>query len=473
VLARPKLRVSKNVSLYDPTMRSLTCLGFVVVLGLGCAQDPPELGESQSAIIGGELDTTHEAVVLLASKMGLCSGTIVKVDAARKVGWVLTAAHCVTDPPEAVLQGPDFAAQGKAIRYAVLDFKAHPQYSESSFARDIAVVRILGVDASTPVIPIAGAADGVVRGTPVLSIGYGRTTPSNQAPDMNTRRKRIAKTITNVSAVQLQYSLSGGGICSGDSGGPVLTTNGGEKVVGVHSTVSGDCLVDGNSVRVSSELAFINAELTRAVPAQTSCTACLNVQTSGNFECAKAERACLSDATCGALVDCYQKCVSESCRVACRAKHSGAEGKFNKVVACGCRVGCKTECTNLCPGVPKCGAAGTGACVTCGEGACCNERLAASFDDVAVLCLKDSTLAGCDASGAYKAYARCLESQCAEPCGLSPSPPEEPVPGEEPPPTTNAAVAEQSTGCSTAPRSMSFMGAFMMLFVLLRRRRLA
>jgi uncharacterized protein (TIGR03382 family) len=439
-------------------------LGLFALIGLGCAQEPPELGESQSAIIGGELDTTHEAVVVVASAMGLCSGTIVKTDPVTHVGWVLTAGHCVTMAPEAVLQGPDFAAQGKAIRYAILDYKAHPQYSASGFGHDVAVVRILGVDASTPVIPIAGAADGVVRGTPVLSVGYGRTTPANQAPDMNSRRKRIARTISNVSAVQLVYSLAGGGICQGDSGGPVLTASGGEKVVGVHSTVSGDCL---------GELAFINGELSRAVPAQTSCSACLNVQNSGNFECAKAERACVADAGCLALADCYRACTSEACRSTCRSKSPGANGKFNKVIACGCRVGCKAECelALACKGVPKCGAAGVGECVQCGEASCCSERLLASFDDVAARCLEDPAAAGCDASATFTAYNACLQKGCAEPCGLSPAP-VDPAAGEPSPAGAPSAAAQESSGCNSAgATSTTGLLSFALIALLLRRRR--
>ncbi len=63
---------------------------------------------SRQAIINGQLDTTHQAVVALIGRNSICSGTIVQTDPQRGIGWVLTAAHCVDDVPQAIIQGNDF-----------------------------------------------------------------------------------------------------------------------------------------------------------------------------------------------------------------------------------------------------------------------------------------------------------------------------------------------------------------------------
>jgi Trypsin len=465
--------------------------GFIVAtlaaLTSACATAPDEdFSLSRSAIIGGAFDTTHEAVVLLATNNSICSGTIVKVDPATRVAWVLTAAHCVVPtPPVIAVQGADYSDQSKAIRYPVLDAKAHPLYADGVFEHDVAVVRVLGADASTPMIPMVGASDGLATGRTVLSVGYGRVTPSNQAipPNAeNTKRKSISKAISLLSPTLIRYAQGGGsgGICSGDSGGPVLTTTGGEKVVGVHSYVSGDCLVEGSSMRVSGELSFINGELSKALPALKGCPRCLDTKASGNSECAQAERACLGDASCTKVLECYRPCRSLACQQACRDKFPQAAGSITKVAMCGCRKACAAECAGTldttCGSLPKCGVTATDACGQCGEGACCTERLAASFDNVGHACLRDPSGASCAANASYKAYATCLSTSCAEACS-------ETIPAlEEPPPATDPAAAgaapsdaDSGSGCATSSKTTSDRtGAVLVLgvfaFIFTRRR---
>src|SRR2546430_11092494 len=84
----------------------------VLVLVAACSSTSSPKSESTgttaSPIINGQLDTTHDAVVAIALQQGneggLCSGTIVKIDAATNIGWVLTAAHCVAISPVLVIQ---------------------------------------------------------------------------------------------------------------------------------------------------------------------------------------------------------------------------------------------------------------------------------------------------------------------------------------------------------------------------------
>src|SRR5262245_22700887 len=89
------------------------------LLGAACSSEPPSpsarLGQTQGAIINGVLDTSHPAVVALFlgssdSFEGSCSGTIVRTEAERRIGWVATAAHCVGSGVSLVVQTEDYAS---------------------------------------------------------------------------------------------------------------------------------------------------------------------------------------------------------------------------------------------------------------------------------------------------------------------------------------------------------------------------
>src|SRR5687767_12903510 len=188
---------------------SLLAIPFVAAFAVACSASPASddevTGRTSSAIINGTLDTKHPAVVAVilqqGSQGGICSGTIVKIDATRKIGWVATAAHCVDVPPVVVIGGEDFLKPG-ALHYEVLDYEADSRYgNQAGSPYDFAMVRIAGVEASSPMIPLVSGADGLAVGTPVTSVGYGRT--STQTPtkpeDENTRRWFVNKTLGQVS----------------------------------------------------------------------------------------------------------------------------------------------------------------------------------------------------------------------------------------------------------------------------------
>ena len=415
-------------------MRS-SCLGVVllaVVAACSSSSSPKkeETATTASPIINGNVDTTHQAVVALilqsASEGGLCSGTIIKTDPTTHIGWVLTAAHCVDDvPPYYALQGNDFQATSGVLKYDVLDYVADPGYDKTNVSspHDFGIVRIIGVDATTPVIPMAGANDTLAVGTNVESVGYGRTTlMSAGATDTNTLRHNVMKTVTALSSAQLGYDQADDGICSGDSGGPSLVTIGGvQMVAGVHSYVQGDC--DGKSVsgRVSYGLSFINAQLAKAAPTY-DCNLCGEIANDGNGQCAQLNAACLADTECSA----YYQCLSagKETQAACLAEHPKAEGPFNAATSCVCDRACASLCgaTPSCSKVPKCGfALPTDDCGTCTEGACCDQTLDCTADGTCYLCLKDSDAdAECATNPARQALAACVASSCGTQCGVSP-----------------------------------------------------
>ena len=338
----------------------------------GGSAEPERTAQTSSAIINGQADTTHQAVVAIVlqsgSQGGLCSGTIVKTDPVSHIGWVALAAHCVDLPPVYVLQGDDFS-QSNVLRYDVIDYKADSRYGgQVGSPYDFAVLRIAGVDASTPTIPLASASDGLAVGTSVVSVGYGRTSLiSSGAASENTVRRRVSKQLGQVGQM-IAYGMSSNGICQGDSGGPVLVGSpGSEKVVGIHSYVQGDCNGTGVSGRVSFGLSFLSDELAKAVPTE-DCDLCGKIANSGNGTCAAATRSCLADKQCGGYYECLS---SGATKASCLAKFPKAEGPFNAAANCQCTQACTTQCkgTFECIQTPKCGyKLPAGACSTCTEG---------------------------------------------------------------------------------------------------------
>jgi hypothetical protein len=394
---------------------------------------PSEPTASATApIINGVLDPNRPAVVAVLSQKngqgGACTGTIIQVDVPSKTAHVLTAAHCVDPlPPVAVIQGDDYEST-RAIRYSVLDYVAHPDYSGritggAGSAFDFAIVRIVGADATTPVLKyLAPSEDRLARGTPVVSVGYGRTTPIDEPRSENSKRYRIARTLTNVTSTMLVYSLDGGGICSGDSGGPVLVDVDGEpRVAGVHSFVSNNCKGDGYSGRVSAVDGWIRQQLGAPAPTNT-CQVCLEAARSGNSVCAQQERACSEDAQCGGLSDCLAKCDGDAaCRSECVEKFRFGVGPLISAASCTCVTACARECAGsaACADTAKCGASlSPGTCSTCAESKCCAELAAATADGVAYDCLRRGDTSGaCASNSVFNAYRSCLSTKCTSECG--------------------------------------------------------
>lgn len=418
----------------------------VVLLACGSSSSPSgadgQASRVASPIIGGSDDTTHDAVIALIAietdpttgqpLAGACTGTIVKVDATRHVGWVATAAHCVEKPPTVVFMGPDYNDKS-AIRYEILDYAADPQYSragDGTLHHDFAMVRILGVDGTTPIIPLTSSPDGLSVGTTVTSVGYGLTVGGGSD---NSVRHQITKSIAALDSFGITYSQQSTGICNGDSGGPVLLGSGSsQRVVGIHSTVSnGACTGAGNSDRVTNGLSFFSGQLAQSIPPE-DCGMCTAIATSGKSECTAYIQACQSDKDCSGFYDCVSKGGS---RTSCLAKFPKAEGPFNAAANCACTRACASKCAGSveCSSVPKCGfKLPAGDCTTCTEGACCTETLDCAADGTCYLCLKTKDAAPeCATNAKRKAMATCVASKCKTQCagtgldtGADPSVPE-------------------------------------------------
>ncbi|MBX3191251.1 MAG: S1 family peptidase [Labilithrix sp.] len=481
-------------------MRAASFALPVAAIVVGACSSAPEpsdepVGRASSAIINGQVDTTHEAVVVVVSGDGthidgLCTGTIVKVDTARNIGWVATAAHCVESAPLYVLQCADFGT-GPCLSYETVDFRFEPSYNgQVGAANDIAMIRVAGVDGSTPTIPLVTAPDGLTTGSAVVSVGYGRTSGvvSSNPNDQNTKRHSVSKTISQIqgNGALLVYNQSTSGICQGDSGGPVISSaGGGERVVGIHSFVSGSqaqiraCSGTGVSVRVTAGASFWNGELGKALPAE-DCALCQKVANSGNGQCATVLRNCIADkANCGGFLECLNKGTS---RANCLKQFPKAEGPLNAVANCTCTQACADKCAgNLdCAQVPKCGyKLPAGDCSTCLESSCCDETLDCSADGTCYVCLKTKDAAEeCAGNASRKKMATCAATKCATECagsGIETGAEPEPE-GEGTPEGGGGGTTVTTTeSCAAAPGARGGFGAFVLAGLALaagaRRRR--
>ncbi len=427
-----------------------------IALALACQSQLQEpTGSTSQAIIGGSADTTHDAVIAQLQDQGLCSGTFIKVDTTTNVGYILTAAHCVTSPPRVVIQGTSVQAPN-ALQYDVLDYKAHPSYTgavESDF--DIAVVRVAGVDATTPVIPILRPAqDNLSAGKSIVSVGFGKTSPSD-TEDLDPIRKKITLTVGNVSSTKLAFAYQNGGTCQGDSGGPVLYTIGGkEYVAGIHSYVVGGCTSGAVSGRVSAAVTFIDQELAKQPVGVKPCDQCQKNLFSGKNVCATAQRECLGDPTCAAYSECLGKCSNAACRSACDKQYPLGVGPLRAIGFCACDNGCKSLCGLSCTSAPKCGIVRSNSkCDTCLDASCCDETNFAADEGLGYQCLTTKgAFAGCSGSKTYQAVLKCQTQKCKDACSDAPAVPN--GEGEAEPPSespNNSTDQGASSGAAAAP----------------------
>lgn len=363
--------------------------GALVVVALGgCSSEASvsPLGAATSAIVGGRLDTTHQAVMYLqyqrpGSHMGVaCTGTLVATDGT--FGYLLTAAHCVVGESDAPIHGTpsEFSvAQGNDaahpdVVYRVVDFRADPLYDDTDpqhgIVYDFAVVKFTGVGPSTPKpIPMLDAAhDDLAAGTPVEIVGYGipgpGQRPTGKRMTVGNRLADVGGYVAAVSPLTIGYPEGAGigGACNGDSGGPVFATKDGiEYVAGVTSYGDRDCREFGVSGRVSAVVdQFVRPYMNGGSAAKPTCGQCQEAATSGSGACRKAVDVCVADPECLALAQCLVGCDGDdvACLDGCVKGHPKGEPTFVAVGACTCTTACASECAGdaSCAGAPEAGA---------------------------------------------------------------------------------------------------------------------
>ncbi|HEU4579829.1 MAG TPA: trypsin-like serine protease [Polyangiaceae bacterium] len=230
------------------------------------------LGHSEQAILRGQVDREHPQVLLLANQAGfLCTGTLIQVR--QQTGFLLTAAHCVTEedpgatrlPPEqfVVLAGTDF--RDSTDVFAVDEIRVHPGYDGSFAQNDIAVVRLDLGDSPPPtaIPPLSAEEDALAVNDRLLLVGYGQTEGDGE----NSLRRHVSREILDLDPQLVAYTQEDGkGTCFGDSGGPgLVSVRGQERVASVTSGgVDADERCEGGfgvGMRVSAFSAFIEGAL--------------------------------------------------------------------------------------------------------------------------------------------------------------------------------------------------------------------
>lgn len=241
----------------------------------GCSgQYTEDTGSAQHEVVGG----SQEAAYPPAGYLTTVSGGIESLCSAVQVGpnLVLTAAHCLYDfsaSPPTLLTTPWTFGRGEytdAVRVTADATTVHPSYNPSGSPRhlnDLALIRFNAAIPGGTWAEINGAALGTSCGTASASqnhtyVGYGRDTTGTEgiAPIVYADRKSATQCVTNIDASSFDATGVSGGLCWGDSGGGLFTTNQ-HSVSGVLSDFDGvfDCQIGNDMIftRLTAYKTFI------------------------------------------------------------------------------------------------------------------------------------------------------------------------------------------------------------------------
>jgi hypothetical protein len=237
----------------------------LALVAAACGAGEAEPGTARRAIVNGQPDTTHRAVVALAYYGGVfCTGTVIAPRA------VLTAGHCLAprDPTQMeAFFGDDYAAGGQSI--AVTEGFLHPDYymndQRGAPMNDVAVLT-LATDAPEAPLPWQRAPLPEMWDEAVTLVGYG-VTAAGTSDGLGVRRQ-VAQTVIAVDETFYYYNGNEDGTCQGDSGGPMLLDVGGVPVV-VAVTSFGDdtCVEFGANTRLDRFADFVAAHVAGGTPA--------------------------------------------------------------------------------------------------------------------------------------------------------------------------------------------------------------
>jgi hypothetical protein len=212
------------------TLAVLAVAPLFTVVGCGAADSPTasSIGSEDDAVVGGQAETRFAAVGFLmtgetVSDLGdpVCGATLVAPNA------IITAAHCLIDVPE-----PAIAARLANKTYRAKRVLVDPLYKVGATPLDIHDVAVVILASRVPLepLPISDAKDGEVA----LFVGYGRVTPGGQSVEAGytSERKSATQRIARESALNFWTAGVSGGLCWGDSGGPLLRADG-SAIIGV------------------------------------------------------------------------------------------------------------------------------------------------------------------------------------------------------------------------------------------------
>lgn len=204
---------------------------------------PADIVAKISTIIGGEVSVDRRATVqVLVPPNSYCSGTVIGPRA------VLTAAHCEGDVM-------DIEVDGQTIRAASI--VPHPHYTGAYPYNDLLLL-LFDQNLPGPIVDGIYSSDDSERCTELIAQGLGKS-EFNEPPTL-----RESTYSAKESAMVLHTKqASWGGICFGDSGGPLYAVVDNQlQLAGVTSTTyTQDCLVGGDHVNLRFYRDWIEANV--------------------------------------------------------------------------------------------------------------------------------------------------------------------------------------------------------------------
>jgi hypothetical protein len=201
-------------------MRKTILLAIVAaaMLAFGCETPSAWTTDRPVAVIGGELDTDHDAVVWLYGDQSgtTCNGALIDP---RLVAF---PPFCQPETGSfSVMFGDDLIDEGPEAQIMVAQVVLHPEYDPGDMTSPFLAVGVLAEDAPewvSPLTPLPASLglDQDDVGEIVTFVGHGPTSTGSGMPGAGVRR-RVEVPISSVSAGQFTADISEGGPCSGDN----------------------------------------------------------------------------------------------------------------------------------------------------------------------------------------------------------------------------------------------------------------
>jgi hypothetical protein len=273
--------------LIHPFMRIERRWWLIALVFAACGSSTEPVGLRRDTILGGVADTTTREVVGLVvstpNGTGTCSGSLIAPN------LVLTARHCIAEsqgttcanssfgtpyPAPDIMVTTDGNAIANLTSWPVADglrwfsvAQVIPYTVTSACGGDLALLRLSSaISTACPLVPRVDLP--VVANELVDAIGFGRTGPTGTSGRRFALRGGLRVCIGSCGSVigpgeWVALSTQGGGICSGDSGGPALDQVG--RVIGVAARGPSTCVSgDYESVSESAVVSWLRNHASQA-----------------------------------------------------------------------------------------------------------------------------------------------------------------------------------------------------------------